>query len=73
MNCHDCKQKLALQFVDSRAVGVSCPRCEKQWKSERIREIYNHCHDSMVRQITGIVNHMDFDDSCVEVTEKTDA
>lgn len=67
MNCPTCKQKLNIRFVETRAVGVSCPRCERDWESERVREIYNHCHDSMVRQITGIVNHMDFSDDCREI------
>lgn len=73
MNCPDCKQRLNLLYsADKAAIGVSCPRCVRDWRSERVREIYAHCHDSMIRQITGIVNHMDFDGSCVEAQEKPD-
>ena len=67
MNCPGCKQKLNLRFADSRVVGVSCPRCERDWDSERVSEIFNHCHEALIRQMQGIVTHMDFSTDCVEV------
>lgn len=69
MNCPSCKQKLNLDLrkVETRGAGLQCPRCEKNWESERVREIYRHCYESMERQIVGIVNHMEFSTDCVEV------
>jgi len=72
MDCPDCKQRVDLRFSDARVIGIACPRCHKRWSSERVTEIFDHCHDQMIRQIKGIVNHMDFDASCVEMTEKAD-
>lgn len=69
MNCPSCKQKLNLDLrhVETAGAGVQCPRCERDWRSERVREIYRHCHEAMERQVNGIVNHLDFSDDCEEI------
>ena len=69
MNCPDCMERMDVVITGPR---VECAACKRSWHSPRLDEVLNHMTDQMTRHFKGIVNHMDFDASCVETTEKAD-
>lgn len=69
MNCPSCPERL---WVTVSGPRVECPTCKRAWTSDRLTEILKHMTDQMSRQFKGLVNHMDFDDTLVEVTERPD-
>jgi hypothetical protein len=68
MKCPDCKGALVPYYGPERVViGVECTPCKRQWTSERVERIGDDLRESMYRQITNIVKHMDFSTDCIEV------
>ena len=73
MRCPKCGDDLKVLYLGtSTAVGVECVVCKRKWASARVQTISDDLREHLHRQLQGIVRHMDFDASCVDMTEKPD-
>lgn len=73
MRCPKCGDDLKVLYLGtSSAVGVECIVCRRKWASPRVQTISDDLREHLHRQLQGIVRYMDFDASCVEMTERSD-
>ena len=73
MRCPKCGDALKVLYLGtSTAVGVECVVCKRKWASARVQTISDDLREHLHRQLQGIIRYMDFDASCVDMTEKPD-